>query len=61
MLGLGKKIADLYHLLNVPMDSVGGRIRELVNTHMSSGLFHVQLVYTIKLCVQICSVYGIID
>ncbi|GKB69904.1 retrovirus-related pol polyprotein from transposon TNT 1-94, partial [Tanacetum coccineum] len=37
VLGLGKKIAGLYHLLNVPMDSVDGKIREMVDSHMSSG------------------------
>ncbi|GJZ78479.1 retrovirus-related pol polyprotein from transposon TNT 1-94 [Tanacetum coccineum] len=30
-------VAGLYHLLNVPMDSVDEKIREMVDSHMSSG------------------------
>ncbi|GJX44462.1 retrovirus-related pol polyprotein from transposon TNT 1-94 [Tanacetum coccineum] len=44
VLGLGKKMAGLYHLLNVPMDYVDGKIRDMVQSHMSSGLFSCSAV-----------------
>nr|GEU83286.1 retrovirus-related Pol polyprotein from transposon TNT 1-94 [Tanacetum cinerariifolium] len=37
--GLGKKIAGLYYFLNVPMDYVDMKIRKMVESHMSIGLF----------------------
>ncbi|GJX50687.1 retrovirus-related pol polyprotein from transposon TNT 1-94 [Tanacetum coccineum] len=47
VMGLGKKIAGLYHLLNVHMYSVDGKIREMVESHMSSGLFSCLVAYSV--------------
>lgn len=38
-MGLGKKVFGLYHLLNVHMDFVDAKLREMVDSHVNSGLF----------------------
>lgn len=58
VLGLGKKIAGLYHLLNVPMDSVDERIREMVDSHISSGLFSCSAgIYNKAVCPNMFSLW----
>ncbi|GKB60306.1 retrovirus-related pol polyprotein from transposon TNT 1-94 [Tanacetum coccineum] len=58
VLGLGKKIAGLYHLLNVPMDSVDGKIRDMVQSHMSSGLFSCSAgIYNKPVCTNMFSLW----
>ncbi|GKB73809.1 retrovirus-related pol polyprotein from transposon TNT 1-94 [Tanacetum coccineum] len=58
VMGLGKKIAGLYHLLNVPMDSVDMKIREMVESHMSSGLFScLAVIYNKPVCPNMFSLW----
>ncbi|GJR89441.1 RNA polymerase beta subunit [Tanacetum coccineum] len=38
VLGLGKKLVGLYHLLNVPIDSVDVKLRDMMNSHVNSFL-----------------------
>ncbi|GJZ57013.1 retrovirus-related pol polyprotein from transposon TNT 1-94 [Tanacetum coccineum] len=39
VLGLGKKLAGLYHLLNVAVESVDAKLSNMLNSHVNSGLF----------------------
>ncbi|GJS70208.1 cysteine-rich receptor-like protein kinase 8 [Tanacetum coccineum] len=58
VLGLGKKIAGLYHLLNVHMDYVDGKIRNMVDSHISSGLFSCSTgIYKKPVCTNMFSLW----
>ncbi|GJW84599.1 cysteine-rich receptor-like protein kinase 8 [Tanacetum coccineum] len=58
VLGLGKKIFGLYHLLNVHMDSVDGKIREMVDSHMFSSLFSCSAgIYNKPVCTNMFSLW----
>ncbi|GJW63069.1 retrovirus-related pol polyprotein from transposon TNT 1-94 [Tanacetum coccineum] len=51
VLGLGKKVAGLYNLLNVVVESVDARLSDILNSHVSSGLFSCSArVYNNSVC-----------
>ncbi|GKB35768.1 cysteine-rich receptor-like protein kinase 8 [Tanacetum coccineum] len=39
VLGPGKKLAGLYHFLNVAVESVDAKLSDMLNSHVNSGLF----------------------
>nr|GEW97177.1 cysteine-rich RLK (receptor-like protein kinase) 8 [Tanacetum cinerariifolium] len=58
VMGLGKKIAGLYHLLNVHMDSVDEKIKNMVDSRMSSGLFSCSAgIYNKSVCTNMFSLW----
>ncbi|GJZ50579.1 cysteine-rich receptor-like protein kinase 8 [Tanacetum coccineum] len=51
VLGLGKKVAGLYHLLNVAVESVDAKLSDVLNSHVNSGLFSCSArVYNNSVC-----------